>query len=205
MKIFYNLDGIGDTLIISIKTIDQASLESDRKGDITRIYNKDTNETTGFNLFNISEKMTVNGTGAIQYNENFINQLNTLLHNEGFGETLVYSNDPDFVVGFVKQKEKHPNADKLNICQVDIGGKQLQIVCGAPNVEAGQKVVVAKVGAVMPSGMTIKEASLRGVASSGMICSAKELDLPDAPQEKGILVLDKERTVGESFFNRENH
>ncbi len=89
-----------------------------------------------------------------------------------------------------KKKKKHPNADKLNICKVDVGTETLQIVCGAPNVDAGQKVVVAKVGAVMPSGMIIKDAELRGVPSSGMICSAKELALPNAPQEKGILVLE---------------
>ena len=74
-------------------------------------------------------------------------------------------------------KEKHPNADKLNVCTVDVGNETLQIVCGAPNVEEGQKVVVAKVGAVMPSGMVIRDAELRGVASSGMICSATELSL----------------------------
>src|SRR5699024_5657063 len=96
-------------------------------------------------------------------------------------------------------KEKHPNADKLNVCQVEVGEGTLQIVCGAPNVEAGQKVVVAKVGAVMPSGMIIRDAELRGVASSGMICSAKELGLKDAPEEKGILVLEDDRIVGEAF------
>ena len=77
--------------------------------------------------------------------------------------------------------------------------KTVQIVCGAPNVDAGQKVVVAKVGAVMPSGMVIRDAELRGVPSSGMICSAKELGLPDAPEEKGILVLDNNAVVGETF------
>ena len=75
----------------------------------------------------------------------------------------------------------------------------LQIVCGAPNVEAGQKVVVAKVGAVMPSGMIIKDAELRGIASSGMLCSAKELALPDAPDVKGILILDEQQEVGSEF------
>lgn len=97
------------------------------------------------------------------------------------------------------KKEKHPNADKLNICKVDVGTETLQIVCGAPNVDAGQKVVVAKVGAVMPSGMIIKDAELRGVPSSGMICSAKELALPNAPQEKGILVLEDKYEVGQPF------
>lgn len=67
-------------------------------------------------------------------------------------------------------------------------------------VEAGQKVVVAKVGAVMPSGMVIKDAELRGVASSGMICSMKELNLPNAPEEKGIMVLNDSYEIGQAFF-----
>ena len=97
-------------------------------------------------------------------------------------------------------KEKHPNADKLSVLNVDVATEKLQIVCGAPNVEAGQKVVVAKVGAVMPNGMVIKDAELRGVASSGMICSMKELNLPNAPQEKGIMVLSDDYKVGQAFF-----
>ena len=64
------------------------------------------------------------------------------------------------------KKEKHPNADKLSVCTVDVGSETVQIVCGAPNVDAGQKVVVAKVGAVMPSGMVIRDAELRGVRFS---------------------------------------
>ena len=76
----------------------------------------------------------------------------------------------------------------------------MQIVCGAPNVEAGQKVVVAKPGAVMPSGLIIRPSALRGVASSGMLCSARELGLADAPQVKGILVLDESAQTGEAFL-----
>jgi len=75
----------------------------------------------------------------------------------------------------------------------------LQIVCGAPNIDEGQKVVVAKVGATMPSGMKIKASELRGVPSHGMVCSQKELGLPDAPKEKGIYVLDDTYQIGEEF------
>ena len=103
--------------------------------------------------------------------------------NAGFDYQLEADLSPKFVVGYVETKEKHPDADKLSILKVDVGSEKLQIVCGAPNVEAGQKVVVAKVE-VMPSGMVIKDAELRGVASSGMICSMRELNLPNAPQEK---------------------
>ena len=102
---------------------------------------------------------------------------------------------------YVDSLEQHPNADKLKVCQVNVGEATLQIVCGAPNVEAGQKVVVAKVGAVMPSGMVIKDAELSGVASSGMICSARELAIPDAPDVKGILILDDPEEVGNPYCN----
>ncbi|MBT2288643.1 phenylalanine--tRNA ligase subunit beta [Paenibacillus albidus] len=104
------------------------------------------------------------------------------------------------VTGYVKSKEKHPDADKLNVCIVDAGqGEDLQIVCGAKNVEAGQKVPVALVGAKLP-GLDIKKAKLRGVLSQGMICSAKELGLNDKllPKElqEGILVLPEDMEVG---------
>ena len=75
----------------------------------------------------------------------------------------------------------------------------MQIVCGAPNIEAGQKVVVAKPGAMMPDGMMIWPGTLRGVDSYGMICSARELHLPNAPAKKGILVLPEDAVVGEAF------
>lgn len=105
------------------------------------------------------------------------------------------------VVGFVVAKEKHPDADKLNVCQVEVGsGETLQIVCGAKNVDAGQKVPVAMVGANLPGGLKIKKAKLRGVESQGMICSAKELGLNDKllPKEiqEGILVLPADVEIG---------
>ena len=93
------------------------------------------------------------------------------------------------VVGRVVACEKHPDADKLNVCQVDVGSETRQIVCGAANVAAGQFVPVAVVGAVMPGGLEIKPVKLRGVDSAGMICSATELGLPKV--NDGILVLDE--------------
>ena len=107
------------------------------------------------------------------------------------------------VTGYVKSKEKHPDADKLNVCIVDAGqGEDLQIVCGAKNVAAGQVVPVALVGAKLP-GLDIKKAKLRGVLSQGMICSAKELGLNDKllPKElqEGILVLPEGTEVGQDI------
>jgi len=92
------------------------------------------------------------------------------------------------VFGKVLECEKHPDADKLNICKVDIGSATRQIVCGASNVRAGLSVAVATIGAVMPDGMEIKPVKLRGVDSEGMICSSGELGLPQTG--KGIMELD---------------
>ncbi|MCE5762636.1 phenylalanine--tRNA ligase subunit beta [Staphylococcus pseudintermedius] len=85
----------------------------------------------------------------------------------------------NLVVGYVEEIAPHPDADKLNICQVNIGEEApVQIVCGAPNVGAGQTVIVAKVGGRLPGGIKIKRAKLRGQVSEGMICSLQEIGLP---------------------------
>ncbi len=92
------------------------------------------------------------------------------------------------IFGKVLECEKHPDADKLNVCKVDIGTSIRQIVCGASNVRKGLDVVVATIGATMPSGMLIKPVKLRGVESEGMICSASEIGLDDT--KDGIMELD---------------
>ncbi|MFF3023182.1 YtpR family tRNA-binding protein [Gottfriedia sp. NPDC057948] len=201
MNIFYNKEGIGDTLLITLKQIPSEDRKVERKGNIARVYSIVTNETVAINVFDASTYVDVQENGIVTITEHIVTSVNELLAKEGFEDTLVLDLSPKFVIGYVIEKEKHPNADKLNICKVDVGTDTLQIVCGAPNVEQGQKVVVAKVGAVMPSGLVIKDANLRGVDSFGMICSARELDLPDAPQEKGILVLEADAEVGKAFFN----
>lgn len=99
------------------------------------------------------------------------------------------------VVGHVLTKEKHAESDHLSVCTVDAGqGEPLTIVCGAPNVAAGQKVPVALVGTTMPDGLVIKKAKLRGVPSFGMICSERELGLSD--DHSGIMVLPETFQVG---------
>jgi tRNA-binding protein len=199
MNAFYNREGIGDTLIIPLGTVEREQRGFERKEDVSRIFNKETKETVGYNIFNVSKYMSLEVNGSVQVTEVFVESVQEILKKNGFEEKLEVDLSPKFVVGYVQEKMKHPNADKLNICKVDVGNEKLQIVCGAPNVDAGQKVVVAKVGAVMPSGLVIKDAELRGIESYGMICSAKELDLPDAPKEKGILVLADEYKIGDEF------
>ncbi len=105
------------------------------------------------------------------------------------------------VIGFVEACERHPDADKLNVCQVNIGNAIKQIVCGASNVRQGIYVAVATVDAQLPDGLTIKEAKLRGVDSHGMICSAKELGLPALGE--GIMILDE--SIGELIPGNELH
>ncbi len=100
------------------------------------------------------------------------------------------------VVGRVLSLERHPNADKLRVCQVDVGsGETLPIICGAANVAAGMRVPVATVGAVLPGNVKIKKATLRGVESFGMICSAAELGLEE--KSEGILPLPADAPVGQ--------
>ncbi|CAG7614084.1 Phenylalanine--tRNA ligase beta subunit [Paenibacillus solanacearum] len=144
-------------------------------------------DVSGFTASELAEKLTRSGI-EVDFVEN---------RNKGVEKV---------VVGFVKSREKHPDADKLSVCIVDAGqGEDLQIVCGAKNVAAGQKVPVAIVGAKLPDGLVIKRAKLRGVESQGMICSAKELGLNDKllPKEiqEGILVLPENTTVGDSILD----
>ncbi|MGP1560938.1 MAG: phenylalanine--tRNA ligase subunit beta [Helicobacteraceae bacterium] len=110
-----------------------------------------------------------------------------------------YDVDKNVVVGFVKSKQAHPDADKLSVCLVDVGNETLQIVCGAKNVAAGQFVAVSLVGAVLPGGLEIKPAKLRGVESNGMICSSAELGLPKL--NDGILELDE--SIGKLVLGKE--
>ena len=100
-----------------------------------------------------------------------------------------------FVVGEVLTCVAHPNSDHLHVCTVSDGKQELQIVCGAPNCTAGIKVPLARIGAVVPEGgFTIKQAKLRGVASSGMLCSARELKLSE--DHAGLMILDQALQAG---------
>ncbi len=126
----------------------------------------------------LAEKMTLAGVevGAV----------------EKFGPTL-----PGIVVGQVKSLETHPGRNNLVLAVTDIGGPSLKIVCGAKNMCVGNKVPVAVPGAELPDGKIIKEAELYGVTSSGMICSAHELDLEIGAEDE-ILILDDDAVIGES-------
>ena len=111
------------------------------------------------------------------------------LHHTGVGDVSA------FLVGRVLESERHPNADRLTVCRVDVGrGEPQTIVCGAPNVAAGQTVAVALPGAVMPDGATLGEAKLRGVKSSGMILAEDEVGIGE--DHAGIMVLPDGLPIG---------
>jgi phenylalanyl-tRNA synthetase beta chain len=102
------------------------------------------------------------------------------------------------VIGHVLKVEPHPNADRLRVCQVDVGQKELlNIVCGAANVREGLKVAVAMIGAKLPGDFVIKESKLRGVPSHGMICSAEELGMEVTTA--GIMELASDAPIGQDF------
>lgn len=115
-----------------------------------------------------------------------------------------YNIPSKIIFGHVIECERHPDADKLSVCKVDIGTSVRQIVCGAANVRVGLDVAVATIGAVMPDGLVIKPVKLRGVESEGMICSAKEIGIEDV--QDGILEIDSSVgtfTLGQELC--ENH
>lgn len=132
-------------------------------------------------------------------------RLNQELEAEGFSERLVNDNAPKFVVGEIVEMTAHPDSDHLNICQVKIAeDKTAQIVAGAPNAKLGLKTIVALPGAMMPNGSLIFPGKLRGEDSFGMMCSPRELALPNAPQKRGIIELDETSTVGEAFDSQKH-
>ena len=104
----------------------------------------------------------------------------------------------NLVIGYIEEKTSHPDSDHLNVCSVNIGSETLQIVCGAPNVDKGQKVIVAKEGAILPGNFEIKKTTIRGVESNGMICALFELGLEDKETnyQKGIHILGNDAVVG---------
>ncbi len=105
----------------------------------------------------------------------------------------------DVVIGFVKELYKHPDADKLSVCTVDDGKAQYQVICGAANIRAGQKVPFAKIGAELPGDFKIRKAKIRGTESLGMICSQAELGLEE--HSDGIWILPDDTTTGLDFYD----
>ena len=115
-------------------------------------------------------------------------------------EGVITHHIDNLVIGKILSVEDHPDSDHLHVCLVDVGDEKLQIVCGAPNVRKGLKVIVAKVGSILPGDFEIKKSKIRGVESCGMMCALFELGLEEKNEEnysKGIEELDDKAPVGE--------
>ncbi|KRN74942.1 hypothetical protein IV73_GL000696 [Weissella kandleri] len=197
----YNSAALGDVLIAMVAPSNRTD-QAESRGDITVITQPD-GTLVGVNFLAISKILDVTewSAGQIQLDVKQVAQLNQALQVQGFKVSLEADLTPKFVVGYVESATKHPDSDHLQVTTTRIGNDQtVQIVSGSPNMQAGLKVVVALVGAMMPSGLVIWPGALRGVASDGMIVSGRELRLPNAPQAKGALVLpDDFAPVGTAF------
>ncbi|WP_103751888.1 YtpR family tRNA-binding protein [Lactobacillus panisapium] len=194
-----NKQSYPNTLIVILGQ-DQGKSEYEEKEDITRITDEKGN-VTGYNFFNVDQVIDYDKlpNGEVKLSEKDLAALNQKLADAGFDDKLAYGK-PTLVYGYVKTCEKHPDSDHLYVTTIDVGnGEEHQIVCGAPNIAQGQKVVVALPGTLMPNGQMIWPGKLRSVDSYGMICSARELGLEHAPQKRGIMVVPDDFSVGDAF------
>lgn len=195
----YNKEQVGDVLMVLLEDKKDIKRQVERKGNVARVFAEETGKTVAWNIFEASDLIAIQGIGQVFPTEEDIVILNAELSKEGFEEQLESPVNPVFVVGQIVDMVAHPDSDHLNICQVNIGEKTVQIVAGAPNAEVGLKTIVALPGAMMPSGSLIFAGKLRGEDSYGMMCSPRELALPNAPQVRGIIELDDTAEVGETF------
>jgi len=199
MILIYNENGFHDTLVCVLQKQDETKMRSiENKGDVVLL--RQDNELIGINIKRASEKFSTLPHG-IDLHADVTEDIQTYILKETNIRALPSTLNQQFVIGEVKEKDAHPDSDKLSVTQVDVGTEVLQIVCGASNVARGQRVVVAQIGSMMPNGLLIEPSVLRKVESLGMICSAKELNLPTAFHAPGILVLPTDAPVGYNFVD----
>lgn len=191
---------VGDVLMLIVANNEGAEVTYELKVDVARIFREDTGQTVGWNIFDIKKDWPDVAQGQNDLSEHQVAELNEKLKAAGFDEQLTYDGQPKFVVAEILTMEDHADSDHLHVCQVEVGlDAPVQIVCGAPNAVVGMKTVAALPGAMMPSGSLIWPGALRGVPSYGMLCSARELDLPNAPQVRGIIELNTDLEAGLAF------
>ncbi|XCY69970.1 YtpR family tRNA-binding protein [Streptococcus iniae] len=196
----YNKEQVGDVLMVILQETKDVKRHVERRGKVARVVSEENGDTLAWNIFEASTLLDITENGQVFLTQSDIDCLNQELQKEGFDATLEASETPVFCVGQILEMVAHPDSDHLNICQVQIADhKQVQIVAGAPNATVGLKTIVALPSAMMPSGSLIFPGKLRGEDSFGMMCSPRELDLPNAPQKRGIIELDASAVVGESF------
>ncbi|MGT2951452.1 tRNA-binding protein [Streptococcus cuniculi] len=196
----YNKEHVGDVLMVIVSDSKDKKLDVERKGNVARVFQLDNQETVAWNIFQVSSLIDIAGRGQVFLRDEEVAVLNQELQKEGFAESLVNDYEPKFVVGEIVELVAHPDSDHLHICQVKVAeDKIVQIVAGAPNAALGLKTIVALPEAMMPNGSLIFPGELRGEKSFGMMCSPRELQLPNAPQKRGIIELDSSEVAGTPF------
>ena len=196
----YNKEHVGDVLMVIVKNSGDAKLDVERKGNVARVFLKENGETVAWNIFEVSSMFEIAERGQVFLTDDQVARLNQELQEEGFAEEIINDKEPKFVVAEIVEMVAHPDSDHLNICQVAVGNdKTVQIVAGAPNARVGLKTIVALPGAMMPKGNLIFPGELRGEKSFGMMCSPRELALPNAPQKRGVIELSDDQVVGTPF------
>lgn len=198
---FYNPEGIGDVLLLTRGNSDENKLIAETQEQVTLVKDRDSQEVLGVNFHEVSKILSLKGQGQIFLTDEQVKSLKDKLQQAGFQNIdLAVDNSPKFVVGYVEECKDHEDSDHLHVTKTRVSDQEvLQIVCGAANIAQGLKVIVAKEGAVMPSGAIIWPGELRGVASSGMICSKRELGLEQEASQPGIWILPDKYPVGTSL------
>lgn len=189
INIFYNKTTLKDTMLVSI-SMKKPDIIKNHKDLFTTLYKDE--ELVGINIFNVSKHIKLND-GMIQANKQILDLILKITKID-----LSKYVENNFVVGQIVKLEPIPNTH-LNYCDVDVKSKVLKVVCGAPNAKQNLKVVVAMINTFMPDGKPIIKNSIQGKESFGMLCSAKELNMPH-DNKKGIIELNNSYQVGELFI-----
>lgn len=174
-----------DVIAVLSEGNSQDSLVISSKNDVTRIMQN--NQVIGFNFINLK---LVSDLGLITQTPELIKQLNDLIDKAGFDDELEIDDTPKFVVATVKKMQALESSNHLKVVDLDLGeGQSTKVVSGSPNMQENIKVIAVRPGAMMPSGQIIFAGQLHGIDSDGMIASARELKIKNAPDKPGALIL----------------
>ena len=183
---FYNPTAIGDVLLLTRDSNSISAKSFERKGDVAVVRPAHQEEIVSVNIFNASQYLDLSETGQVLLSDEQLKTINELISKTDYEAEVKVDATPKFVVGYVESFDPVEDSDHLSLTQTNVGDTTLQIVCGAKNIRQGLHVLVARPGAVMPSGLIIWPSELRGVPSYGMVCSTRELQLEGVGNTEGI-------------------
>nr|AAL02356.1 YdjD [Lactococcus cremoris] len=195
----YNTN-VGDVLMLITANDRGEKVNFERKGKVARIFIEETGATVAWNIFEAKSLLTdLSGNGQVKLSSDDVEILNKELGKSGFSDVLVHDSQPKFVVAEIVEW-------KITQTQIIFISVKLMLVLliqyklfVVHNASLGLKTVAALPGAMMPNGALIFPGALRGVQSYGMLCSARELELPDAPDVRGIIELSSALAAGTAF------